>query len=454
MILGSGRLAHRMALACLAAILPHLGQAQSFSPPVQLSQHGYANSPMLGIDDSGTALAVWADEGSSYSVHAPGTAWSAPQSVYIAGGSGLAMQMTPAGYATIASYQTGYGIYTIDRPPGGTWTAPVTVVSGPDVVVPSRTGAPGMIFAGNAAGAQAIVWQQDNAGSQVMAVRRPAGGAWGAPELVAVPPTGLNIALAAATIGAQGDVLVAWETSQTICGVRSCNESDFIVHAAREPAGTDGWADSGPLTPGIGPDGYVVRALIDAVGHGALLLQAGQFPSQVQVSRQRAAGGRWSALAAAFTDTSGGYPTLWGAATGGRVQASFASVDYGAPLRILLGDGNIGSGVWAAPTVLSASDASPPNEALAFGANAADGVVVSWVDSDDTVRAALRRTGTAAFAPTLTVAPGDSCLMTVLVAPCRSPGAVAINAAGQAATLFLLSNGTETTSTLFGSTTN
>ncbi len=123
------------AVALLTVALPVAPvRAQHFAAPVQLSQYGYANSAMAGMDQAGNALAVWADEGSWYSTHAPGQAWSAPQSVYIGGGLGLTMQMTAAGFATIASYSVGNGIYTIDRPPGGSWTAPATVVSGPDVV--------------------------------------------------------------------------------------------------------------------------------------------------------------------------------------------------------------------------------------------------------------------------------------------------------------------------------
>lgn len=456
--MGQARFGVMRYLAFLPAIVPGLTSgalAQSFSTPVQLSQHGYAGSPMVAIDDTGTALAVWADEGAFYSVHAPGMAWTAPQSLYIEGGSGLTLQATPAGLATIASYQTGYGIYTIDRPAGGAWTAPVTAVSGPDIVTPNRTGAPGMIFAANAAGAQVIVWEQDNAGAfAIMAVHRPAGGSWGSPETVMVPPTGLSIALADATIGPRGDVLVAWETYTVSCGVHSCGEGNFIVHAIREPAGSGIWTDSGPITPGIETNGWIVRALIDPAGQSALLLQAGQFPSALQVVRQRVAGTKWTAPAAAFTDTSGGYPTLWGASAGGKTRASFASVDYGSPLRILTADGSIGTGKWAAPTDLSVSDASGPNELLSFGANDRGGLAVTWVDADDTMRAAVRKRGFGAVPPSQTFAVSDGCQMTVLIAPCRSPGVTAINGAGAAVTLFREGNLTATNFTLYAATTN
>jgi hypothetical protein len=445
-------------LALLSAIMPGLmsgALAQSFTAPVQLSQHGYAGSPMVAIDDTGTALAVWADEGAFFSVHAPGMAWTAPQSVYIEGGSGLTLQATPGGFATIASYETGYGIYTIDRPAGGAWTAPVTAVSGPDIVTPNRTGAPGMIFAANPTGAQVIVWEQDNGGSfAIMAVHRPAGGGWGSPETVVLPPTGLYIALADATIGPQGDALVAWETYSVSCGVHSCGEGNFTVHASREPAGSGIWTDSGPVTPGIATNGWVVRALIDPAGQSGLLLQAGQFPSALQVVHQRSAGAKWSAVEAAFTDVSGGYPTLWGASTGGKSHASFASVDYGSPLRILTGDGSLATGKWAAPSDLSASDSTGPNELLSFGANEAGGLAVTWVDADDTVRAAVRKRGFGAVPAATTVAVSDGCQMTVLIAPCRAPGVTAINGAGAAVTLFREGNLTATNFTLYAATTN
>jgi hypothetical protein len=428
--------------------------SQGFSAPVQLSQHGYANSPMVAIDGTGTALAVWADEGAYYSVHAPGTAWTAPQAVFIQGGSGLTLQTDASGAATIASYEAGYGIYTIDRKPGSAWSAPATVVSGPDIVAPNRTGAPGMIFASNAAGGQVIVWQQDNAGVAIKAVRRQPGGAWGLPETVALPPAGLNIALADATIGPQGDVLVAWETFTVSCGIHSCGEGNFTVHGAREPSGSVTWSDSGPLTPGIQTNGYVVRALLDAAGQGALLLQAGQFPSSLQMVRQHAAGARWTAPVAIFTDMSGGYPTLAGAAVSGKTRASFASIDYGSPLRILTADGVLATGIWSAPADLSASDGAGPNELLSFGASGTGGLAVTWVDADDTVRVALRKSGYGAMPAAKNVAATDGCQMTVIIAPCRSPGVTAINAAGEAATLFLEANTTATNFTLYASTTN
>ncbi len=441
-------------MAIAAATLPGAA-AQSFSTPVQLSQHGYASSPMVAIDAKGNALAVWADEGASYSVHAPGTAWTAPQSVFIQGGNGLTMQSTAAGAATIASYQTGYGIYTIDRPPGGAWSAPLTAVSGPDIVALSRiTGAPGIIFTANAAGAQAIVWQQDNAGTVIKAVFRPPGGTWGTPQTVVVPPTGLHIALADATIGPQGDVLVAWETFTESCGVHSCGLGNFIVHGSREPAGASTWGDSGPLTPGIATNAYVVRALLDSAGQGALLLQAGQFPSALQIVHQRAAGTKWTAPAAIFTDTAGGYPTLAGAAVEGKTRASFASIDYGSPLRILTADGSLGAGIWSAATDLSAADISSPNELLSFAANGIGGVALVWVDADDTVRGAVRKKGFGAIPPSVNVASTDNCQMTVLIAPCRAPGVTAINASGAAVTLFLEANTTATNFTLYAATTN
>jgi hypothetical protein len=312
-----------------------------------------------------------------------------------------------------------------------------------------------MIFAANPAGTQVIVWQQDNSGlSQIMAVHRPAGGAWGAAEVVAVAPANEGLALASAAIGPQGDVLVAWETFEVTCSVRNCAEGNFIVHASREQEGVAGWVDSGPLTPGIGPDGYVVRALVDAAGQAGLVMQAGQFPSSLLAARQKSGGAAWGALTTAYSDVSGGYPTLAGAAaTGPGGRGSYAAIDYGSPLKILFGDGALAKGTWAAPVDLSASDTSTPGETLASAANAVDGAIVTWVDADDTVRAALRKSGKAAFVAT-TIVPGDSCLLSVVITACKAPGAVALNAAGQAVSLFLITNSTATQHTLFATTTN
>jgi len=456
MLSAYNHVASRLAVAAVIATLPHLGAlAQTFSAPVQLSQNGHLGINAVAIDQGGTALAVWADAGAYYSVHAPGQAWTAPQSMLVPGGFGPFLQMTPAGFATVVSYNSGYGIYATDRPAGGAWTTSVTVVNAPDLVTPSRTGAPAVIFAGNDLGDQVIVWEQFSAGLQIMAVRRPAGGGWGAPETVAVPPAGnLNIALADATIGPQGDVLVAWETFETVCQNRYCAEIDFIVHASREQAGAATWRDSGPLTPGITPDGYVTSALIDAQGHGGLVMQAGMFATSLQATRQGANGGAWGKLVTAFSAPTSGGAAIWGGAAGRHARASVALNVYGSPLQIEVVDGNLATDIWAPPAVLSASDASGPDIGLAFGANAADGVVVTWVDLDDTVRAALRTNGAHAFSPTQTVLAGNSCLMLYFIAPCTAPGVAAINQAGQAVTLFSQTDSTGTVHTLFAVTTN
>ncbi len=104
---------------------------------------------------------------------------------------------------------------------------------------------------------------------------------------------------------------------------------------------------------------------------------------------------------------------------------------------MLVGDGNIVTQSWTAPVNLSVADASPPSLALAYsmtgslpvtgllyrvvrasdsrfrptrpetitryGGSPQSGAALIWVDLDDTVRATLRTSGTAAFDPAQTL---------------------------------------------------
>jgi len=107
------------------------------------------------------------------------------------------MHATRDGAATIVSYSNGAGIWSVDRPQGGSWSAPALVVSTPEIVSSVIDNVSPVQFLMNANGGQAIAFQQW-VGSDVVitAVRRPAGGAWSAQDNVASSATYGDIAIA------------------------------------------------------------------------------------------------------------------------------------------------------------------------------------------------------------------------------------------------------------------
>lgn len=447
------RVAIAMALV-FAAANPTAAAMASFAAPVALTADGHAGTAAIGIDAAGRALAVWADAGSFYATHTPGQAWTAPQPLYVQGGFGPFLHMTPGGAATVVSYSTnGYGIYFIDRPAGGAWSQSATITSVPDLATPYGTGARAVIFAGNDRGDQVVVWQHLGP-TPIMASRRPAGGAWGPPEPVVSQPTGLGLSLADAAIGPSGDVLVAWETFTTTCSVRHCYSGNFIVYASREGAKAHGWSASATPTPPIGNYAYIVRAAIDGAGRGGLILQAGFLPQTLQVTRQTIAGGAWSPLVTAFDGGTGHSALLVGAGAGTQSRTtSFALLDYGTPFQVDTVDGSLLTNSWKPAAVLSASDTSAPSPSLAFALNQAGGSAAAWVDADDTIRAALRTTSGTAYAP-VTVWAGDRCQVTVVIEPCRAPAAIAINRSGATAAIIAQIDATATARILYATTNN
>ncbi len=441
-----------LALAAGLTVAPLAARAQNFSAPVQLDPD--TNRAVVAMDASGTALAAWPKGiGASYSVHAPGTAWTTPLNVNVGDPDAayLSLHVSAGGSATLMTFEQDEDvIWATVRPAGGSFSPPYAVARRTNVNTPIGSWERAIMLIGNPSGAEAIVW---NGPGGINVSRRTAGGPFGATELIP-PPAGEGIGFADATMDEAGDVLVAWEAISFQCPPPT-NFCQFVVHASREQAGTSGWTDSGPLTNGLGPDAWVVRAAIDTTGRGALALQPGPNATSLKATRQAAGGGAWSKPAiTVFADTTGGNPELWGASGGPPGQVSFLALDAGPSASVLFGDGNLNSNAVTIAN-LSAADPSPPSvdtgafswdlqaAPLAFASNPANGAVVAWVDTDNTMRAALRPSGSNLFA-TQTLVPGDSCQVTQPlgdVTPCKWATSAAINAQGDAAVLYIDTSG-------------
>ena len=453
---GRAVLAVAAALAAGLAAAPLAARAQTFSAPVQINPSTTlddAQGPQVAMDGVGNAYAFWdCDNGyGCFSMHAPGTAWTAPQAVKLGAQLGdVQMHVSANGFVSVANDGGFFGIIVVERLPDGTWTQPKKVASltaSAELVPIGPQNPPYMIYAGNPTGAQVIFYQTST--PSIMAVRRQGSGAWSAPETVVTPPSGKHaFRVAGGAIGANGDMLFAWEESNYSCTPTPCGYNNFTVHATRELASTPGWVDS-PIPAINRPDRWVVAPLVDAAGRGGLLMQAGAAATALQATRQQLSNGVWGRLLPAYTDPSGGTLALWGASIGQKEQATYAAVNVNTTNSILVGDGNIVSQSWGAPVDLSAADASPPTAALAYGGNINSGAAVLWTDLDDTVRATLRTSGASAFLPAQTVIASDSC--TSGGNPCRVPLSAAIDPAGDAVVLYLQEGGL---SRLLAATTN
>ena len=430
------------AAALVGGALPTL--ASTFGAPVPLSVNGHANDASAGIDDAGNATAVWADGAAYYADKPNGGSWSAPGTFFAGQGAGfISMHKSALGADTTIAWGSTYGIYSIDRPAGGAWGAPVLLVSAPDLVTPLYDNAPAVIFKENAAGDQAVIFQQYSGGATLIsALRRPNGGLWSAPEIVASSTTYGDLELAGAGIGAGGDVSVTWQTFTSSCS-RSCHSYNYAVHTSREATPGVGWSDSGALTP----QGAVWWALpvSDPAGGAATLAQP-SFGTTVSAYDQRKVGGRWSAPATAFTGPGGSIADIFGAEASSLGRVSLLTGAGG----IWDVDGQIGANTWGAPVNLAAADTTAAALEIAYGASEKGGLAVNWVDGDGTVRVATRASALASWAPTVTIAPAAPCNIGGVV--CNGPAAAAINSHGKAVVLYVNINSSVTVYTLYATT--
>ncbi len=297
--------------------------AQAFSAPVPLSTSVYhlvggistgfeINSVRSAIDDAGTALVTWFDNGKYYYTERPANgAWSAP--AIINGSKALGAKVkssqllvSPAGMATLITYidppsNTGSkeqiyqaSIWYQDKAPGGTWSTPRLVVNNATLVTFEQSR---IRLVMNQKGDQAIVFQQThdgNATNQITAIRRPAGGGWGAQSTVAnSAPPATNLHPDSAVLGNNGDLIVTYSLDgyEAVCG--SQNYCYFTPHVARQTVGTTAWIDTALAHKGMLQ--YATDAVIDDNGRAAVLVKGGPTPF-FRVTRQLKAGARWSSF--------------------------------------------------------------------------------------------------------------------------------------------------------------
>jgi len=380
------------AVTLMAFVLP-AGAAGGWSAPVRLSTPipptDVVGGPTIAVTSTGSQAAAWYDQAADGSqfVHvrtsADGRTWSAPTT--LGGGVSPAVALAPDGRA-VAVWE---GLPPISgvmkasvRPPGGTWSTPVTL--GTDA------GAPQLAIDG--AGNAVAVWAS-NAG--VLTASLPAGGSWS--PVRTLDPSGRAVRLA---VNSGGSAVAAW------------NGPTGAIFAA---AGTTTGGFSAAVT--VAPPAY-------RQGNPAIALNGAGQASLVWRGRTtvlaatRTAGGAWSSVTTLTTGASGSVSTAIDGA--GNAVAAFVRVGPGATTFPVYVSRLPAGGPWGSATLISsANDHVGAPQAAAAPAGA---FVVAWTDGNgNTLRAATAAPGGSFGSPAavasafgsfdLAAAPGHAVLM-------------------------------------------
>ncbi|ADB48861.1 PKD domain-containing protein [Conexibacter woesei] len=180
----------------------------------QLLTRNSPTAPSLAVAPDGTATAAWkAVDGSGNviesSSHKPGLGWE--QTTVAATGvsnSPPYVAVDRDGNAAIVYFRDvagTYAVHLVERPAGGTWTAPAMLSApGRDAVEPR--------VAFDSEGRAVAVWRRKNDFNHIVqSVSRPRGGSWSEAANLSAPDTvPRELSDLAVTFDADGDALVTW----------------------------------------------------------------------------------------------------------------------------------------------------------------------------------------------------------------------------------------------------
>ena len=210
-------------LACLAAFA--FGSAPADAAPTWLAPLPLSPTatgeisarPEVASDAAGDAFAIWqrtsgADEVIESSVRPAGASWQAPESLTAPEASGFNAQIAvdPGGEA-LATWETPASgkeiVQAAVRPPGGGWSAPVTLSAHGEAAQRASV-------AIGADGEAVAVWENAVKGGEftVEAAAHAAGGGWQAAH--ALSPVGTIAALPQVAVDADGEALAVWAQSR------------------------------------------------------------------------------------------------------------------------------------------------------------------------------------------------------------------------------------------------
>lgn len=405
----------------MAATLVGAASAQTgtWTAPVVLSGGGQGWEAAAAVDGNGIALALW-DERTSrdqlWSRAKPSAGTWGRASLVSPGALQTTMvfpavRMSATGFAT-AVWTDADGVWTADRRPDSKWNAPQLLAAG----------ASGPIFAMNSKGDAAVAWTVGGATAQhstVMAVLRPAGGGWTSAQTVA---SGVHITADHAGVGETGDAMVTWESYHAFCTPEECTLSHFILHAARQEAGTGVWVDSGAL---LGPDAASHDARVAFNGAGRAIQVALSNLGTYISATQGPSGGAWSAFSTVANPGPIAIVSDLASDQAGNATLVYEAIGFSTSQALAV-SGTIGSNTWSAPVVLSGNDSVSQ---IYFALAPSGTAVAAWLSfATPEIHAVVRATGTGMWSTPVTVSrPGSTEI---------GPEAAAVNSAGVAIVIY------------------
>jgi hypothetical protein len=418
------RISAKALLVCIEVtvitLIAPMSAQGTWTSPEALSTGGQGWEAAAAIDGNGNSVALWDERTTQDQL------WS--RSKPSASDWGPVTQVSPAlqttsvfpvvristaGLAT-AVWSDQSGVWTADRPPASNWNPPQLLIPG----------ASSPMFVMNSRGDAAIGWTvgggpRASSGS-IMAVVRPAGGAWTSQQTVA---SGVHLSADGAGIAENGAVIVTWESYNAVCKRYGCALSSYVLHATRQNAGTGAWVDSGAL---LGPDraAHAARVALDSAGDAmlAVLSSSGAYTSTTQGS----SGGAWSPFKTIVNPQVSTIVADLASDDAGQVMLVYESISFPTSQAFAV-SGTISNNSWSSPVVLSGSDTSVSQIYFALAPSGA--ALTIWLSNSGTpaIHAVTRPNAMGTWSsPTTVSGPGSSI----------SPEAAAVNSSGNAIAIY------------------
>lgn len=378
--------------------------------PVQLSGAGHtAGPPDLVVDPSGTVTVAWArSDGTNIRIEsarkAPGKPWSAVATLSAAGEDAYSpdLAVAPDGEVAAVWMRTDandhYRVQSSSLPPGGTWSAPLTLSTAGDSAWDPR-------IAIDAGGGTTAAWIYGAPGTarEIEARRRGPSGLW--LPLATLSASGYITALdlVAAPGGA---VTAAWSHGAGVL-------DDRIVQARTAPDGTS-WGTTATLASASNGTSSQVDAGVDDEGKVTVVWQQGG--SNMFIWSARRVGGIWGTTEAIsqLGTTKNREPRV-AVRPDGDVLVSWIMDDASFEDIVKVRRWRDGAALWSSIAEISTLNAQPRNARPSFADGEAG--VVTWeevVGGEYVVRNAIGLPGSA-WGPPQTVSPGSGSPQDTLV---------------------------------------
>jgi hypothetical protein len=205
-----------------------------------------------------------------------------------------------------------------------------------------------------------------------MTESRPAGGAWGQP--VSLVTTSSRLQSNSVAIGNGGDAVTTWETFDATCNPDLCVTSNFVLSAARQPAGTTNWqVGQGSLT-GPDPVTHVGAASLDAKNRAAVFIDS--QTNGITVVTEPSGSQTFSAPTSVTTDTDTIFKSVQSDSAGDTTLVGL----QGSAQNVVGISGNFDSNKWNGVVTLStaATDESQSAFPVVFGVGPKGESVAAW----------------------------------------------------------------------------